>query len=118
MSGAGKQPYAVHAVAFWAIERAYQEAWNSHIPMAQPYQTYAEVGWDGCSHAWAASWPLAALCLSRAGKLPAFLSFTCTAAYCCGMKLCRSCCLPLCTAAALGQRGVWGVRCRAGAAGG
>lgn len=43
MEGASKQPYAVHAVAFWAIERAYNEAWGSHMQgMAQPYRTYAE----------------------------------------------------------------------------
>lgn len=43
MDGASKQPYAVHAVAFWAIERAYNEAWGSHMAgMAQPYRTYAE----------------------------------------------------------------------------
>ena len=51
MDGASKQPYAVHAVAFWAIERAYNEAWGSHMAgMAQPYRTYAEVrglGWGG-----------------------------------------------------------------------
>ena len=38
----------MHAVAFWAIERAYHEAWSSHMPMAQPFQQYAEVGgWVG-----------------------------------------------------------------------
>ena len=73
MSGAGKQPYAVHAVAFWAIERAYQEAWNSHMPMAQPYQTYAEVGWGGCSHAWAASRPATGSALPQQGGQAACL---------------------------------------------
>ncbi|KAL4437276.1 hypothetical protein ABPG75_004415 [Micractinium tetrahymenae] len=43
MEGASKQPYAAHAVAFWAIERAYNGAWGSHMEgMAQPYRTYAE----------------------------------------------------------------------------
>lgn len=51
MENVSKQPYAVHAVAFWAIERAYNEAWRSHMAgMAQPYCTYAERwGSDGFS---------------------------------------------------------------------
>lgn len=36
------QPYAVHAVTLWAIERANQQAWSIHMPLAQPYQAFAE----------------------------------------------------------------------------
>ncbi|PSC73847.1 Chaperone dnaJ 10 isoform A [Micractinium conductrix] len=43
MEGAAKQPWPVLAVAFWAIEAAYHEAWKGHVAgMAQPCATYAE----------------------------------------------------------------------------
>jgi thiaminase/transcriptional activator TenA len=43
MENCSKQPYAVHAVVFWAIERAYNESWSKHTPgMAEPYRTYAQ----------------------------------------------------------------------------
>lgn len=41
MDNAAKQPYAVHAVVFWAIERCYWEAWSSHLPMREPYHSFA-----------------------------------------------------------------------------
>ena len=45
LEGAAKQPWPVVAVAHWALEAAYHEAWRGHVAgMAQPYATYAEVG--------------------------------------------------------------------------
>lgn len=37
----GTQPLAVHAATFWAVERAYCQAWRSHRPMAAPYDEFA-----------------------------------------------------------------------------
>ncbi|PSC68823.1 family transcriptional regulator [Micractinium conductrix] len=43
LEGAAKQPWPVVAVAHWALEAAYHEAWRGHVAgMAQPYATYAE----------------------------------------------------------------------------
>lgn len=41
MEALAEQPYAVQATAFWAIERAYNQAWHHHSPMATPYDEYA-----------------------------------------------------------------------------
>ena len=41
-AAAPEAPYAQQAVAFWAVERAYNEAWRSHRPMAAPYGEYGE----------------------------------------------------------------------------
>lgn len=35
-------PYAVQASAFWAIERAYNEAWQRPGPMKAPYSEFAD----------------------------------------------------------------------------
>lgn len=37
-----ESPYVVQAVAFWAIERAYNEAWKKPGPMKPPYHEFAE----------------------------------------------------------------------------
>ncbi|GAB4813804.1 hypothetical protein N2152v2_000850 [Parachlorella kessleri] len=42
MTNCSKQPYPVAAVAFWAIERAYHEAWSKHCPMKEPYHTFGQ----------------------------------------------------------------------------
>lgn len=42
MSGCAALPYAPHALAVWAIERAYNEAWRLHPPPGAPYDVYAE----------------------------------------------------------------------------
>jgi thiaminase/transcriptional activator TenA len=43
MANCAKQPYACHAVALWAIEKAYHDAWHTHMPgMPAPYHHYAE----------------------------------------------------------------------------
>lgn len=36
------EPYAVQATAFWAIERAYNEAWKKTGPMRPPYNEFAD----------------------------------------------------------------------------
>ena len=38
---AGKS-YAVQAVAFWAIELAYNQGWQQHSPMPEPYTEFAD----------------------------------------------------------------------------
>ena len=36
------EPYAVQATAFWAIELAYNQGWQVHSPMPQPYTEFAD----------------------------------------------------------------------------
>ena len=36
------QSYAVQATAFWAIELAYNQGWQRHSPMAEPYAEFAD----------------------------------------------------------------------------
>ena len=36
------QPYAVQATAFWAIELAYNQGWQKHSPMPEPYAEFAD----------------------------------------------------------------------------
>ena len=42
MRGLYKAPYPVQAVGFWAIERAYNEAWQRPGPMPAPYDEFAD----------------------------------------------------------------------------
>lgn len=35
-------PYAVQATAFWAIELAYNQGWQLHSPMPEPYAEFAD----------------------------------------------------------------------------
>ena len=42
MASLGTQPYALQAVAFWAIEAAYNQAWRGHSPMPQPYTEFGD----------------------------------------------------------------------------
>jgi len=42
MASAGHQPYAVQALAFWAIEAAYNQAWKGHSPMPEPYTEFGD----------------------------------------------------------------------------
>ncbi len=42
MRGLYDAPYAVQAAAFWAIERAYNEAWQRPGPMKPPYDEFAD----------------------------------------------------------------------------
>lgn len=35
-------PYVIQATAFWAIELAYNQAWQIHSPMAKPYDEFAD----------------------------------------------------------------------------
>ncbi|MEM8503975.1 MAG: TenA family transcriptional regulator [Cyanobacteria bacterium P01_D01_bin.1] len=35
------QPYAVQATTFWAIELAYNQGWQIHSPMPEPYTEFA-----------------------------------------------------------------------------
>lgn len=42
MRGLHEAPYAVQAAAFWAIERAYNEAWQRPGPMKPPYDEFAD----------------------------------------------------------------------------
>ena len=37
-----QQPYAVKAVGFWAIELAYNQGWQLHSPMPDPYAEFAD----------------------------------------------------------------------------
>lgn len=37
-----REPYAVQAVAFWAIEKAYNDAWRLPGPMTPPYDEFAD----------------------------------------------------------------------------
>lgn len=36
------QSYAVQATAFWAIELAYNQGWQKHSPMPEPYTEFAD----------------------------------------------------------------------------
>ena len=40
--GLPHQPYVVGAVALWAVERAYLDAWQSAVPGAPPYREFVE----------------------------------------------------------------------------
>ncbi len=42
MSALANQSYAVQATAFWAIELAYNQGWQCHSPMAEPYAEFAD----------------------------------------------------------------------------
>jgi thiaminase/transcriptional activator TenA len=42
MEDISQEPYAVQAAAFWAIELAYNQAWQLPGPMAKPYDEFAE----------------------------------------------------------------------------
>ncbi|MGB3291518.1 MAG: TenA family transcriptional regulator [Phormidesmis sp.] len=42
MEALSNQPYAVQAIAFWAIELAYNQGWQRHSPMAEPYAEFAD----------------------------------------------------------------------------
>ena len=35
-------PYVIQATAFWAIELAYNQAWQIHSPLAKPYDEFAD----------------------------------------------------------------------------
>jgi len=41
MAALESQPYAVHAVALWAIELAYNQGWQKPGPMPEPYTEFA-----------------------------------------------------------------------------
>lgn len=41
MEDLGLEPYEVQAVGFWAIELAYNQAWQEHSPMTPPYDEFA-----------------------------------------------------------------------------
>ncbi|MBD3418968.1 MAG: TenA family transcriptional regulator [Chitinivibrionales bacterium] len=41
MASLGSEPYAAQAVAFWAIEAAYNQAWRKPGPMSPPYDEFA-----------------------------------------------------------------------------
>ncbi|MEO0757767.1 MAG: TenA family transcriptional regulator [Cyanobacteria bacterium J06648_16] len=36
------QPYVVQATAFWSIELAYNQGWQRHSPMPEPYAEFAD----------------------------------------------------------------------------
>ncbi|NJM95842.1 MAG: TenA family transcriptional regulator [Phormidesmis sp. RL_2_1] len=42
MRSLSSQPYAVQATAFWAIELAYNQGWQIHSPMPEPYTEFAD----------------------------------------------------------------------------
>jgi len=42
MESLSSEPYAVHATAFWAIELAYNQAWQLPGPMVEPYDEFAD----------------------------------------------------------------------------
>lgn len=42
MENLSLEPYAVQAVAFWAIELAYNQAWQIPGPMVKPYDEFAD----------------------------------------------------------------------------
>ena len=42
MQGLMRESYAVQAVAFWAIERAYNQGWQGHSPMPEPYTEFGD----------------------------------------------------------------------------
>ncbi|MEN8447562.1 MAG: TenA family transcriptional regulator [Cyanobacteria bacterium J06555_13] len=41
MRSLATEPYAVQATAFWAIELAYNQGWQLHSPMPEPYTEFA-----------------------------------------------------------------------------
>lgn len=42
MQGLADQSYTVQATAFWAIELAYNQGWQKHSPMPEPYTEFAD----------------------------------------------------------------------------
>lgn len=42
MAALSGESYAVQATAFWAIELAYNQGWQTHSPMPQPYTEFAD----------------------------------------------------------------------------
>ncbi len=42
MADLATEPYVIQATAFWAIEFAYNQAWQIHSPMAEPYNEFAD----------------------------------------------------------------------------
>jgi thiaminase/transcriptional activator TenA len=42
MAGLAADPYAVQAVAYWAIECAYNQGWQRPGPMSEPYSEFAD----------------------------------------------------------------------------
>ncbi len=42
MQSQSTQPYAVQATTFWAIELAYNQGWQTHSPMPEPYTEFAD----------------------------------------------------------------------------
>ena len=42
MQGLANQAYAVKATGFWAIELAYNQGWQRHSPMPDPYAEFAD----------------------------------------------------------------------------
>ncbi|MBE9063645.1 TenA family transcriptional regulator [cf. Phormidesmis sp. LEGE 11477] len=42
MQSQATQPYAVQATTFWAIELAYNQGWQTHSPMPEPYTEFAD----------------------------------------------------------------------------
>ncbi|MFE4106749.1 thiaminase II/PqqC family protein [Almyronema epifaneia] len=42
MASLADAPYAVQATAFWAIELAYNQGWQRHSPMPEPYAEFAD----------------------------------------------------------------------------
>ena len=42
MADLAQQSYAVKAVGFWAIELAYNQGWQRHSPMPDPYAEFAD----------------------------------------------------------------------------
>ena len=42
MRSQDSQPYAVQATTFWAIELAYNQGWQTHSPMSEPYIEFAD----------------------------------------------------------------------------
>ena len=42
MTELAQQPYSIKAVGFWAIELAYNQGWQGHSPMPEPYTEFAD----------------------------------------------------------------------------
>ncbi|MBE9075734.1 TenA family transcriptional regulator [Romeria aff. gracilis LEGE 07310] len=42
MTDLASQSYAVQATAFWAIELSYNQGWQKHSPMPEPYTEFAD----------------------------------------------------------------------------
>ena len=42
MAELAQQPYAIKATGFWAIELAYNQGWQVHSPMPEPYTEFAD----------------------------------------------------------------------------